>query len=367
MDKLVFSKLLEGKAYDTEYIANRKLTDRVKQIYNPVPSIIDMDMSLIRNSVKVRADEYTSRMDWNYIKSKIIKEQLYDRAFVDIEIIDNEPMVFVYSSDQVECEYDAQGNIIEAKIDRGDLLGQKQYYIDDKEKRWAKIKDEQPIPITYDEIIFPIFEITGKAEEGDTGTISRIEELPDKLDLINEYEGDMKIIFRKHADAPTTGQVNLQMTTESVNKDDELTHIPLEEGGEIKYLEMQGNVINILKEKTKELKDEIKEQYPELKIQEVIWGSGESGYAIALKLLALISIIELYRDNFSKGLKKLFNTIQIMMRKNEKIEVQSFDIIPQNQKDEIMEILNLYQSGLLPQEIALEKIAELKKWSERFN
>ena len=362
MNRVIFEKLTKGEAYDEIYKNLRGLLPRVKQIYNPVPVIIDTDVSLIRNSVKVRADEITSQIDWNYIKSKIIKEQLYDRAFVDIEIVNNKPVIFIYSSDQIACEYDSQGNIINAKINRESPFKYKEYYIDKDNKRWMRIEEEQALPILYENMIFPIFEISGRDEEGGTETISRIENLPDLLDLINKYEADMEVIFTKHADAPTWGQMKIQRSASDI-EDNEIEHLQVEEGGEIKYLEMQGNVVSILKDKIEELKKQVKEQYPELKIQEAIQGSGESGYAISLKLLSLISIIELYRDNFAKGIRKLFNYIQEMLRLQTQIEVEVYDIIPQNQKEEITEILTLYQSGIIPLEIALEQIAELKKWS----
>lgn len=173
----------------------------------------------------------------------------------------------------------------------------------------------------------------------------------------------MEVIFTKHADAPTWGQMKIQRSASDI-EDNEIEHLQVEEGGEIKYLEMQGNVVSILKDKIEELKRQVKEQYPELKIQEAVQGSGESGYAISLKLLSLISIIELYRDNFAKGIRKLFNYIQEMLRLQTQIEVEVYDIIPQNQKEEITETITLYQSGLISNEIAIEQIAELKGWSE---
>lgn len=363
MNRVIFEKLTKGEAYDEIYKNLRGLLPRVKQIYNPVPVIIDTDVSLIRNSVKVRADEITSQIDWNYIKSKIIKEQLYDRAYIDIEIVNQKPVIFIYSSDQISCEYDSQGNIIKATINRDAPFEPKKYFIDKENKRWMQVGESKAVPILYKDMIFPIFEISGKDEEGDIESISRIENLPDLLDLINKYEADMEVIFTKHADAPTWGQMKIQRSASEI-EDNEIEHLQVEEGGEIKYLEMQGNVVSILKDKIEELKKQVKEQYPELKIQEAVQGSGESGYAISLKLLSLISIIELYRDNFAKGIRKLFNYIQEMLRLQTQIEVEVYDIIPQNQKEEITETITLYQSGLISNEIAIEQIAELKGWSE---
>jgi hypothetical protein len=53
-----------------------------------------------------------------------------------------------------------------------------------------------------------------------------------------------------------------------------------------------------------------------------------------------------------------------MLRLQTQIEVEVYEIIPQNQKEEITETITLYQSGLISNEIAIEQIAELKGWSE---
>lgn len=369
MDSKIFNKLYYANAYDTEYNSLRKLKNGVKAIYNPVQQIINIDMGLILNEIKIEgADELFEYHNKENILNEIVFNQLKDYCYIDsVKYLDGKTYLMVLTSDEVtDVKKDMAGNIIGAKInyESNGITVKKEYYIEEG-KRNIRVKygeegERNELFVFANVEGFPIVQIAGLSSEK---KISRIEGILDKLDSVNKKDYDLENIFDIHKKPIGVGNISVDSTKlkDKLQKDEDEkapTFLDLGIDGKLQYLELQGNIAKLEAEEKKTLKDEIKEEYPELMLSKMGKGQLLSGYAIYLSLLNLDSLIRDYRNKLKQGLKKILNTAMIMMGRSTEIKISFGEVIPESTEEEINKIKGIYSAGLLDLENSVRLIVK---------
>lgn len=347
-----------------DYVNQRKLDSKIKQIFNPVPNIISMDVSLLTKGLTILgADEIIKNNDFDFIIKELSRYIVIDGiAWLDVTVKkDNVYLSPLSISEVSNIEYDEGGNIIQITI-KTDIF-EKKYYIDSNGKKWLKITTEDSeTEIPYVREFIPVIEFTGLFTDTDDN-VSRVEGIEDIIDDINEYESIIKSIAKLHGDPAIYGNVRLDIE-EIAEKDQEreageLKYFEVPEGGTLQYLEMTGNVMKYAMEKVIQLKEDVFYDYPELTLAKIIKGSGMTGYAIALKLTGLETIITGYRENFKMSLQKSLEYALILLGKNPDISINFEPIIPPDKDAQLNRIIQAYTSGTISFETAVKHTAKI--------
>ena len=362
--KIEFWKLYENTAYDEEYKRIRQLDSNVKQIFNPVQNIIDLDISLITRGMKISgntAEKIMEENDFDFFKEELLLYVLLDGvAWIDVvRQNDNIYLSALSVQDVKEVQYDVAGNITKIILEsgEGDNVLQKIYTLD--EITIVQGDNRKTVPNVLGFI--PVVEIWGLKSASQP--ISRIEGLIDKLDLINEYYAGTKSIGKLHSDPLMWGNAvfdSTKMAEKFKNRTEgevKYAHVP--EGGKLQFLEMQGNVMKIMCEERDKLIEQVEHEYPELMLIKLIQGAAVSGYAISLKLTGLESLIQRYRSNYKTGLIKAFQYAFELLGINDTVEIQFDSIIPDSIKESLDAIISAYSAGLLDIKTAVKKTAKI--------
>ena len=364
MEKKALIWLLYQKQWK-DYLKERKLQESIRQIFNPIPTIISIDVAMILKGLKITgADEIIQANDIDWVLKEVVRCMLIDGiAWLDISLVNGKIYLAPLSINEVsDLKYDEGGNIIQATV-KTELMT-KQYIIDEQGKRWVKITtpEQEGEPVPYTREFIPLVEFTGLYTD-DEKNISRVEGIEDTIDAINEYEHIIMRIARLHGDPVIWGNVSMD-TNEVTEKDKkrqegEFRYLEVPEGGNLQYLEMSGNVMRYAMEKVQQLKEDVIYEYPELMLNQIMRGGAMTGYAVTLKLTGLDTVISGYRANFEAGLKKTLTYALIMLGKKPEFTVEFEPILPPDKDAVLSRVLQAYSGGLLPFETAVRKIAHL--------
>jgi hypothetical protein len=381
MDTAVLWKLYDNEGYDDQYKSMRardgiEIGKSVKQIFNPAPEIIDMDIALITKGLKIvsetkDAENLQDINDWDYILDKYVLYGLLDgKSYLEIVRKDREEVFFIplSVSEVTQTEYDEGGNIISADIqyNNNDVMVQKHY---DMEVIETTIDSETiSVPNTWGFI--PLVEYIGHKGKDDK-CVSRIRGLPPILDEINAMTADIKAIINLHADPIAWGDVNIDVDEHAEQEEERAAAVDegsrsvrfmtVPEGGNLNFLEMQGNIAKLAKEERDTLLEELRDKFPETLLAKIAAGSGVSGFAVKLKLSGLLSIIEKFRSSLVAALKKSMKYALEMAGydKEQKFFIKLESPLPENTVEDVSIMIQAYASGLLPLETAAHRIAEL--------
>lgn len=348
--------------------------------YNPVSLIIDIDIALITKGLLIsgQGEKYVEQ---NKLYSKIpeiVKQQLLDgNCFVDPVLIEKtilrngstvtEQIVQydVFSVDDVpEVDYDQRGNITRVQLQGDTTL--KEYFYD--ENNVVKVKfvyddDREDEEYPYIPGFIPVVEFPG-VKTDDEDNVSRVEGISQLLVDINLDKGKLDDIFSIHADPTLIGNVNFEDSDEEEDdakrKAGQYNYLETPEGGKLYFLEMQGSVVQYLASEKDKKKKELTLEYPELLLNEIAGGSSMSGYAIYLKILNLVSIIESYRTILKDSLYNLFEISSMLdngAKNDTKIKLDP--VVKYNENDRINQIVSSKTNDLIDHKTAVTLTAQL--------
>ena len=368
--------LYEEEGYTSEYNSERNLPTTVKQFFNPIPKIINTDIALTLSGLRISTgnenweaikEQIENDNNWKYKQLRLVLFLLMEgNCYVEVSKNDALPggiQHTLYTEDQVvKVLRDKSERIIYFEVQGISPNGKKAKKILSIEEFRYEEDDGEPIvvPNTWDFV--PVVDIFGRIGKEKFQGRSRIAGILDKLDAINEYEWDLREIFRLHANPFVIVEAE-SIEQEEETDENQTDRTSLERKylrtlnvpeGTAKYLEMQGNIAQLMKEERIELKGEIKEDYPELKLAEIMSGGAASGYAIELKLTDLLSVVDLYRKRLSEGLRDLWNMTGTMLGYSWNATVEFGPIIPQNISERIDQIANAHNGGFLSRKTAVE-------------
>lgn len=387
----VLWRLYERKtAYTKEYNEARNLTRTVSQVFNPVRKIINTDKALLLKGLKLTVEErYDAALEalkdwnnWDFLKTRIALFVLME-GYVGVQAVPVNDGKAVKSIDLVMYE---KSQVKEVKRDSsGQVTYVELHGFDDEENpivikisetefeyfmRGEKIEEKSGVNAWG---FVPFIEFFGLSGKDETIGLGRVDSIADSIDLVNKLEWDLREISDLHANPPIVGKFG------EIEDDTQNEHTHQEEGyeyitqqqsrkyariwdmeeGTAKYLEMQGNVMKIAAEEKERIKQALMKEYPELLLAEIASGSGLSGYAIALKLTDLVSVIEDYRSRFRESLKDIWNMTGKMLGFNWNVEVSFQPVLNEDAGEKIGIISEAIAAGLLPKKIGSKLVVSL--------
>lgn len=390
-DTEVLWRLYERKtAYTKEYNEARNLTRTVMQVFNPVRKIINTDKALLLKGLKLTVDDkfaaaFEALKDWNnwdFLKTRIALFVLME-GYVGVQAVPVSDGKTIKSIDLIMYE---KSQVKEVKRDSsGQVTYVELHGFDDEENPVVmKISDtefEYWIGDQLDEErsgvnawgFVPFVEFFGLSGKDQTLGLGRVDSIADSIDLVNKFEWDLREISDLHANPPIVGKFG------EIEDDTQNEHTHQEEGyeyitqqqsrkyariwdmeeGTAKYLEMQGNVMKTAAEEKERIKQSLMKEYPELLLAEIASGSGLSGYAIALKLTDLVSVIEDYRSRLRESLKDIWNMAGKMLGLEWEVEVSFQPVLNEDASEKIRIISEAVASALLPRRVASKLVVGL--------
>ena len=387
----VLWRLYERKtAYTKEYNEARNLTRTVIQVFNPVRKIINTDKALLLKGLKISVDEkYSEALEalkdwnnWDFLKTRIALF-IFMEGYVGVQAVPVNDGKAVKSIDLVMYE---KSQVKEVKRDSsGRVTYVELHGFDDEENpivikisetefeyfmRGEKIEEKSGVNAWG---FVPFIEFFGLSGKDETIGLGRVDSIADSIDLVNKLEWDLREISDLHANPPIVGkfgEIEDDTQNEHTNQEEGFEYITQQqsrkyariwdmEEGTAKYLEMQGNVMKIAAEEKERIKQALMKEYPELLLAEIASGSGLSGYAIALKLTDLVSVIEDYRSRLKESLKDIWNMTGKMLGFNWNVEVSFQPVLNEDAGEKIGIISEAVAAGLLPKQIGSKLVVNL--------
>lgn len=348
--------------------------------FNPVSIIIDIDIALITKGLLITGagTKYVKQNNFYSKIPEIVKRQLLDgNVYIDPVVVENtyvhggelikEQIVQfdMFSIDDVPLvEYDQRGNITRIQL-QGEGVS-KEFYKDEKGIVRVSYTYEDG-RATEDSVyipgVIPVIEFPGVKTDAEDN-VSRIEGISQLLIDINTDKSKLDNIFAIHADPTLIGNVNFEDDSDNTDalsrKAGEYNYLETPEGGKLYFLEMQGGVVKYLADEKDKKKKELTLEYPELLLNEIASGSSMSGYAIYLKILNLVSIIESYRANLVNGLEQLFEIATLLDAgvKND-THISLDPVVKYNENDRINQIVSSKTNELIDHKTAVNLTAQL--------
>jgi hypothetical protein len=349
--------------------------------YNPVSLIIDIDIALITKGLLITGtgEKYMKQNKFYLNIPEIVKNQLLDgNCFVDVvakeeQVLRNGNIVKeqiiqydVFSTDDVpEIEYDQRGNITRILL-QGDGVSKEYYYNDEGVLKVKYTYDDDREDEDYPFIpgIIPVVEFPGVKTDNEDN-VSRVEGISALLVDINLDKGKLDDIFSIHADPTLIGNVNFEETEDGEfntepRRAGQYNYMETPEGGKLYFLEMQGSVVQYLAAEKDKKKKELTLEYPELLLNDIAGGSSMSGYAIYLKILNLVSIIESYRAILVDSLHNLFEISTLLdggIKNDTRIKLDP--VVKYNENDRINQIVSSKNNDLIDHKTAVQLTAQL--------
>ncbi|WP_027339946.1 phage portal protein [Halonatronum saccharophilum] len=382
------NRFYNNEVYDNDYINEFDLFDEIEERFNPIPKIISIMAALaLRKEIGI---EITEKSD---IKSEISKakiEEIWeDNSIQDmkyqiaidlllnkkayIELVKKEDSIILVLHDPDNVDYKAgQYCKIEGIKESFDFTNKefkevevvKEYY-NVKEgvesyRRLIEVEGGEEVinqPLAYDFI--PVIELTTDYDLGPA---------LDKIDNINEMRAFAHNIFYLHGDPPIiqSGEENKKMGQKSKDKmrtarGKQVKILNIGEN-QLKYLEMQGNVLKVMLEDIKELKLELENEYPEYVLASILSKGNPSGDAIEQKAIEIINRVESFRSDLDSGLTKVNNLALRMLGENTLDHNIAFGgILPSNIKSLVDVIKELRAIKMISKKTGLDKLHEFIK------
>jgi len=383
----------------SDYKASRGIQSDLRIITNPIPEIIDIDISLIKKNIKITGyGQEVIKSNDAELQDEILKSMLIDGiGWLEIQIIDDKPTITPLKIGEVsEIEYDLNGNIIQItiRVTQNNFQTTKKYYIDRDGIPKIQITTNNPAikeemeKAGYDSNnekiniygFVPVIELAGPRTDSEAN-VSRVDGILDIIEEINEFSYSLKGIYQLHGEPYLAGNENfsdedLAVLADNQVEEEETTdpnlfgqivkkngktikYIPLSEGGNIQYVEMKGAMAEYWHKDTEDKLERLNKKYPELLMAELMQGSAMSGYAVYLKLISLTAIIENYRNKYKTVLIKLFEFSSLMEGIQNNTRIEMGKIIQEATIETVNMIISVYQTGLIDKETAINKISDL--------
>ena len=367
------------------YKRARRIAPVVPIKYNPVSRIINTDIFFILKGMNLRnfPEKYINVDNFIAFNEEKLKKQLID-GMVFVELIRNEDKLMFqeYTVNDVKTvSYKDDGSIDEIEINFNDINNDSieiAYFYDENEtkRKMIKVNGEE----IYNEVVpysfVPVI-VFKTIDSSKTKNISRVQGIEDSIDIINENDYLLRNIFRIHGDPTVVGNAALNFdeetedtaygtTEDMIANRTTVNFLPVPDGTDMKFLEMNGTVARMMAKDKKDLKLELEEEYPELQLNQLTKGSVSSGYALYLKMTGLVSLIEKYRQNEVYNWKKAFSYLEEMFGNDfSDISIEFEEIISYNKLDSINMVISAFSNKLINRNAAAKRAAKILNVKEK--
>jgi hypothetical protein len=378
-------KFYSNKIYDDSYINEYKLFPHTTEQFNPVPKCVNVmkDLSLkqeIAISVDDNIPKNDSRVDKVYevwannslqsLKYKLAEDLLVKRkAYIELVkkddeviLVDHEPSNVEYQDDYCKIKGKKRKfNREDEQFEEVEVI--KEYWCTDEGYKWIRetVNNEVEIDRQLGFDFLPVVELS---------TEYNLEPLFNKTDRINEIKAMKKKLFWLHGDplAFATGQDELKINSDSKKKlqENKFSFLRLLDIGEkeLRYLEMNGNMVDKMDTDIEQTLNEIKNDYPEYELANILSSGNPSGDALKTVAIEILARVDSFRSDISEGLVEVDNKALVMLGSTALSHDISFtSVLPENVKDKIEAVEKLKPVGLFPNEIAVRFLQELYSMS----
>ena len=373
------------------YSEDRGLDKKIKIAHNPVPDIIDTDISLIGKNMKIRvkegmegiAEEITGNYNFLFNLTQLRKNMLIDGiTWCEISLVTNglyekEDYLLITPiklSQVRQIKYNYLNEIVEItfQIKRDNSTITKEYKINEQGLVELKYQDENGKTMTQQMMMkkIPIAEYIFYRTD-DANNVSRISGVETLIDEINTHKSQLNSVFDIHAEPVAYGSASLtedyDETEDNVREGQTIDlnrrfykYISVPENSEMKFLEMQGNIARLLKEKINEEETSFSSSYPELLMNKLMGGGADSGYAVFLKLSGLDNIINKLRNAEENFISEMFDiACQLKALVYTGIVIKYADIVAYNNLDRANLIISLVTNALLDMKTGYKLVGEM--------
>ncbi|WP_134117445.1 hypothetical protein [Orenia marismortui] len=375
-------KFYDNEIYDSSYINDYDLFPHTTEQFNPIPKCVNVmkDLSL-KKKIDVSASDDNPEDNkvsiikalWNdnnlqSLKYKIAEDLLVKRkAYIElvkkdngIILVDHEPSKVEYEDGYCKIEGKKRTfNMEEEEFEEVDVV--KEFWFTDNYRWYKETEGEE---VTIDRALgfefLPVVEFT---------TEYNLEPLFNKTDRINEIKAMKKKLFWLHGDplafqTASSGGSNKSINEQSKDKisNNKFSYLRLLNLGEneLRYLEMNGNMVDKMDTDIEQTLNEIKNDYPEYELANILSSGNPSGDALKTVAIEILARVDSFRSDISEGFIEVNNKALVMLGGAELDHDISFtSVLPESVKDKIEAVEKLKPVGLFPNEIAVKFLQEL--------
>lgn len=369
----------DKELYEDDYLDEHDLFEKTKLIYNPVPkTTFTMSALTMQEQLEVESEKADAIKEfWEYNNFQTMKYQillwliLTKKAVIELVKNDEGVVISVHNHDNVKItkqngkmayvnitgtvqEFDPETKeFAEIEVERRYYNTDEYKYIEEYE---GGSETENSRPLTWDFI--PVIEFD---------TDYNLEPMFDKIDEHNQLNAFLNSIFFIHGDPiifdTLSGKQFTDETKENMKssrgKAMKLLHLGNE--GQMQYLEMQGNIAQLMSEEKSHLEEILVNDYPEYKLADLLSSGDPSGDALEIKAIDVISKVKSIRGDISTGIINM-NNYALQMEGKTMAETQTINygkILPNELSKLIDQIETLRGLKLMSKETAIRKLPEM--------
>lgn len=359
------------------YAGRSDLFAKVSNIYGYVTKVVDTDAALIPKGIRVVCDDEQLAEIINAIYRPVPWRKMcrtlaaLGDAYLKLEVNEKSKQctIKVLQTEQVQCEYDADGNVAAAEYSyiapyNGTTSTYRESYSSDVLRMY---RDGQLIEEKDNKYGFvPVYNIKFK-DVGEAFGLNSYDHVLTKQDVLNVLGSFLYEISKKMADPIYTLNGDPKKTTDmlkAMNKNiaEGVNVMQLAEGMDFKIVEGGTDNYPNLLEFMNGVEKNIKENLPELSLADVK-ATNTSGYALSLMLYDLIAKIEEVRENLAGELQRMNGHIyQVLVswgtipNSTENYTEIAFDeVFDFSRADRLAEVKSELDMGLITVEVARQR------------
>jgi|GEM_PF-2227566 hypothetical protein len=389
----------ENEIYDTDYLKEYKLFDDTREIFNPVPKTafimnaltMQQEINPELNEKKTESESESENED-NAIDNKLAKiNDIWDynnfqnqkymlalwlilskEAVVELNKRDDEIIFVIHDPDLVETEY-MGGEMVYCKIEGTTKqfdMEEKSFNTVDVTKEYYNVRNEtggykaivetvdgkeSETPLAFDFI--PVVEFSTDYDMGP---------LFNKTDYYNLLEAYLENVFYLHGDPLIWDNLKGEMSEEGKEKHKEgrfkeqsVWHLNNPDA-QMQYLEMSGNVAELMLKKQEDIKKNISNDYPEYVLSTLLSNGDPSGDALKIKSIEIEAKVGSLRGDLETGIVDIDNKALLMLGKSPVQHGIGFGgILPDSVKQLLDLVKGLREIGFISRETGMEQFPDL--------
>lgn len=390
----------ENEVYDTDYLKEYDLFDDTREIFNPVPKTafimnaltmqqeINPELSEKKtesdseNEEKNKTDNKLAKINdiWDYNNFQNQKYMLAlwlilsKEGVVELNKRDDEIIFVVHDPDLVEIEYMGAEMVyckIEGTTKKFDFE-EKSFNTVEVTKEYYNVRNEtggykmivetvdgevSETPLAFDFI--PVVEFSTDYDIGP---------MLNKTDYYNLIEAYLENVFYLHGDpliwdnlSGGMSEEDKEKTKNSRYKEQSVWHLNNPDA-KMQYLEMSGNVADLMLKKQEDIKKNISNDYPEYVLSTLLSSGDPSGDALKIKSIEIEAKVGSLRGDLETGIVNMDNMALRMLGKSGVQHGINFGGILPDSVDQLLKLVKgLREIKFISKKTGMEKFPDLIK------
>lgn len=401
----------ENEVYDTDYLKEYDLFDDTREIFNPVPKTafimnaltMQQEINPEFNEKKTESESESGNEDntsdnatdnklakindiWDYNNFQNQKYMLAlwlilsKEAVVELNKRDDEIIFVIHDPDLVETEY-MGGEMVYCKIEGTTKqfdMEEKTFNNVDVTKEYYNVRnetggykaivetvdgEESETPLAFDFI--PVVEFSTDYDMGP---------LFNKTDYYNLLEAYLENVFYLHGDPLIWDNLSGGMSEEGKEKhkggrfkEQSVWHLNNPDA-QMQYLEMSGNVAELMLKKQEDIKKNISNDYPEYVLSTLLSNGDPSGDALKIKSIEIKAKVGSLRGDLETGIVTIDNmALQMLGKSTVQHGIGFGGILPDSVKQLLDLVKGLREINFISRKTGMEKFPDLIPDAEKEN